>query len=70
MEERSHSVAVVDTFLKAWKDANPSAEITIKNLFDEDLPTFDDPRLVASTTSCTAATILVRSARPESGSRT
>ena len=39
--ERSHSVAVADAFVEAWKQANPGGEVVVKNLFEADLPAFD-----------------------------
>ncbi|NJB69377.1 FMN-dependent NADH-azoreductase [Desulfobaculum xiamenense] len=38
---RSHSLAVADAFAAAWRDANPGATVTTKNLFDAELPAFD-----------------------------
>jgi len=46
-EGRSHSVAVADAFVQAWKQANPGAEVVVKDLFTADLPAFDGQRLNA-----------------------
>lgn len=46
-EGRSHSVAVADAFIEAWKSANPDGEVVVKDLFLEELPAFDGPRLQA-----------------------
>lgn len=46
-EERSYSIAVADAFVEAWNKAHPDAEVVIKDLFLEDLPTFDGNRLKA-----------------------
>lgn len=39
--ERSHSVAVADAFVEAWKQARPDGEVVVRNLFEEDLPPLD-----------------------------
>lgn len=38
---RSHSMAVAEEFIEAWKARNPSAEVLERDLFAMDLPTFD-----------------------------
>lgn len=45
--ERSHSINVADAFVQAWKQANPDAEVVVKNLFEAKLPPFDGARLQA-----------------------
>lgn len=39
--ERSHSIAVADAFVSAYKEANPKDEVVTMNLFKKDLPAFD-----------------------------
>jgi len=39
--ERSHSIAVTDAFVSAYKEANPKDEVVTMNLFKKDLPAFD-----------------------------
>lgn len=39
--ERSHSVAVADAFVEAWKQANPDGVVEERELFAMDLPSFD-----------------------------
>jgi len=39
--ERSHSIAVADAFVSAYKEANPKDEVVMMNLFKKDLPAFD-----------------------------
>jgi len=39
--ERSYSIAVVDAFVSAYKQANPKDEVLTINLFKKDLPSFD-----------------------------
>ena len=39
--ERSHSIAVADAFVAAYKEANPKDEVVGMNLFKKDLPAFD-----------------------------
>lgn len=46
-EGRSHSVAVADAFIEAWREAHPGGEVVVKNLFTEDLPSFDGQCLQA-----------------------
>lgn len=43
--DRSHSVAVADAFVTAWRAANPTADVTARDLFRIDLPSFDGPAL-------------------------
>lgn len=38
---RSHSIAVADAFLDAYFQARPEDTLTVKNLFEADLPPFD-----------------------------
>ena len=38
---RSHSLAVADAFVEAWKAKNPSAKVLERDLFTMDLPSFD-----------------------------
>ena len=38
---RSHSVAVADAFIEAYRGCNPKDEIAVLDLFTTDLPTFD-----------------------------
>lgn len=38
---RSHSMAVADAFVAAWKAKNPGAEVLERDLFAMDLPDFD-----------------------------
>ena len=45
--ERSRSIRVCDTFLKAWKATKPDVEVKTLNVFDMDLPQFDGPMLEA-----------------------
>lgn len=40
-EGRSHSVAVADAFVEAWKESNAGAKVTVKDLFAANLPAFD-----------------------------
>ncbi|MBU1001087.1 MAG: NAD(P)H-dependent oxidoreductase [Proteobacteria bacterium] len=46
-EGRSHSIAVADAFVDAWKQANPAAEVKVKNLFEANLPPFDGAKVQA-----------------------
>lgn len=46
-EGRSHSVAVADAFIEAWREVHPGGEVVVKNLFTEDLPPFDGSCLQA-----------------------
>ena len=39
--ERSHSIAVADAFVAAYKEKNPNDEIVTLNVFDDSLPAFD-----------------------------
>lgn len=39
--ERSHSVAVADAFVEAYKKANPGDEVEVLDLFKSQLPAFD-----------------------------
>lgn len=39
--KRSHSIAVADAFLEAYRKKNPKDEIVTLNLFDIELPAFD-----------------------------
>jgi len=39
--ERSYSIAVAETFVSAYKQANPKDEVITMNLFKKDLPSFD-----------------------------
>ena len=39
---RSHSVAVADAFIEAYRGCNPKDEIAVLDLFTTDLPTFDE----------------------------
>lgn len=45
--ERSYSIAVADSFVKAYKKNNPEDEIAKLNVFDESLPAFDGPAVQA-----------------------
>lgn len=44
---RSHSLAVADAFVAAWKAANPDAEVVVKDLFEAVLPAVDGRLLAA-----------------------
>lgn len=44
---RSHSVAVADAFIEAYRKANPDDEIQTIDLFTAELPTFDGPKVQA-----------------------
>jgi FMN-dependent NADH-azoreductase len=39
--QRSHSIAVADAFIEAYKQKNPDGEIITLNVFDDSLPAFD-----------------------------
>ncbi len=39
--KRSHSIAVADAFVEAYKKANPADEVETLNVFDAGLPKFD-----------------------------
>jgi FMN-dependent NADH-azoreductase len=39
--QRSHSIAVADAFIEAYKQKNPDDEIITLNVFDDSLPPFD-----------------------------
>ena len=39
---RSHSIAIADAFVEAWGKYNSKATVTLKNLFQEKLPDFDN----------------------------
>jgi FMN-dependent NADH-azoreductase len=39
--QRSHSIAVADAFIEAYKQKNPNDEIITLNVFDDSLPAFD-----------------------------
>jgi FMN-dependent NADH-azoreductase len=43
--ERSHSIAVADTFVEAYTRANPSHEIRVLDVFERDLPQFEGDML-------------------------
>ncbi|MFK4763182.1 FMN-dependent NADH-azoreductase [Desulfobaculum sp. SPO524] len=45
--ERSHSLAVAEAFVEAYRDAHPGVSITEKNLFTDDMPPFDGPTIQA-----------------------
>ncbi|WP_461211340.1 FMN-dependent NADH-azoreductase [Desulfocurvus sp. DL9XJH121] len=45
--DRSRSVAVAEAFVKAWKDANPGAEVAVKDVFTANLPAMDGLTLQA-----------------------
>lgn len=42
-KDRSKSIQVADTFIRAYTQAHPKDTVETINLFDEDLPTFDGP---------------------------
>jgi len=44
---RSHSIAVADAFLETWIEKNPDGIITTRNLFEDDMPSFDGPTIQA-----------------------
>ena len=44
---RSHSIAVADAFLETYLEKNPEDIVRTKNLFEENLPSFDGPVLQA-----------------------
>lgn len=41
--ERSHSIAAADAFVAAYREKDPSVNVTVLNVFDADLPAFDGP---------------------------
>ena len=41
--ERSHSVAVADAFVEAYKKVHPGDEVEVLDLFKSELPAFDEP---------------------------
>ncbi|HIJ70726.1 MAG TPA: FMN-dependent NADH-azoreductase [Planctomycetes bacterium] len=47
---RSHSAAVANAFIEAYKQYNPNDEITKLNVFEESLPAFDGPAVEAKYT--------------------
>ncbi len=47
LEDRSHSVAVADAFVDAYRAAHPGDVIVRRNLFSTNLPTFDGFKLSA-----------------------
>lgn len=44
---RSKSIQVADAFINAYTARHPSAEITLLNVFEADLPAFDAPAVAA-----------------------
>ncbi|WBF68694.1 NAD(P)H-dependent oxidoreductase [Desulfovibrio subterraneus] len=40
-KERSHSIAAADAFIAAYKEKDPTAQVTVLNLFETKLPDFD-----------------------------
>lgn len=47
LEDRSYSVAVADAFVDAYRAVHPGDAVMKKNLFSENLPTFDGFKLAA-----------------------
>ena len=45
--ERSHSVAVADAFIEAYKQGNPGDEVEVLDVFAEKLPAFDGATVTA-----------------------
>jgi FMN-dependent NADH-azoreductase len=48
--KRSHSIAVADAFVKAYRQKNPNDEIVLLNVFDASIPRFDGPAVQAKYT--------------------
>jgi FMN-dependent NADH-azoreductase len=44
--DRSHSVAVADAFVEAYRAENPEDDIQMLDLFTADLPSFDGPTII------------------------